>query len=160
MVITLIYLAILVICALSIAARHGPILLRGRRILWFNGIVLGLQLLIRPPPILLWLLVFAVIFAVSWLGVRTWFVFKEDPLALARVIETRLRRVLADFDRNGDAYRIQFGGGPASIARRRLLPGVETLTFYGDWRQNKAKVARRFLAKYFEPVIPRPRFRV
>jgi hypothetical protein len=160
MVITLAYLGVLAIGALCLAARHGPILLRGRSVLWLNGIVLGAHVLLRPSPVLVWLPLFAIIFGVSWLAVDTWFIFKDDPGQLANVIETRLRRVLVEFRRDRNGYHLSFGGRPASIQFQRLLPGFQTLTFSGNWRDNKAKVAKRFLSKYGEPLVPRPRFRV
>jgi hypothetical protein len=160
MVVALAYLASLAIGALCIVARHGPILLRGRSVLWLNGIAFGAQVLIRPSPTLVWLPLFAIIFGVSWFGVHTWFIFKEDPANLANAIETRLRRVLVEFRRDQDGYQLSFGGRPASIRFRRVLPGFQTLTFSGNWQDNKAKVAQRFLTKYGEPVVPRPRFMV
>jgi hypothetical protein len=160
MVITLAYLGVLAIGALCLAARHGPILLRGRSVLWLNGIVLGAHVLLRPSPVLVWLPLFAIIFGVSWLAVDTWFIFKDDPGQLANVIETRLRRVLVDFSRDQSGYRLSFGGQPASIRVQRPWAGFQTLTFGGNWQDNKAKVAQRFLRKYGEPVVPRLRFRV
>jgi hypothetical protein len=160
MVITLAYLAVLGIGALGIAARHGPIVLRGRSLVWLNGIAFTAHLVFRPPPALLWLPVFGIIFVVSWLGLHAWFVFKVDPATLANAIETRLRRVLVDFNRDENGFRLSFGGQPASIRIRPVVPGLQTLTFGGNWQDNKANVARRFLSKYGEPVIPRPRFRV
>jgi hypothetical protein len=160
MVITLAYLAVLAIGALCIAVRHGPIVLRGRSVLWLNGIVFGVQVVFRPSPVLLWMLLFAIIFGVSWLGVRTWFIFKEDPATLANAIETRLRRVLVEYSRDQSGYHLNFGGHLASIRFQRLCAGFQTLTFGGNWQDNKAKVAQRFLSKYGEPVVPRPRFRV
>jgi hypothetical protein len=160
MVIALVYVAVLAIAALCIAARHGPIVLRGRSVLWLNGIALGAQVVFRPPPVLLWLPVFAIIFGVSWLGLQTWFVFKADPATLANAIETRLRRVLVEFKKDQNGYRLSFGGQPASIRIRQIVPGLQSLTFDGNWHDNKAQVARRFLSKYGEPVVPRPSFRV
>jgi hypothetical protein len=160
MVITLAYLAVPAIGALSIAARHGPIVLRGRNLLWFNGIAFTAHVLLRPSPALVWLPLFAVIFGVSWFGVNSWFVFKEDPSALANAVETRLRRVLVEFSRDQNGYHLSFGGKPASIRFRRVLPGLQSLTFTGNWQDNRAKVAQRFLSKYGEPLFPRPRFRV
>ena len=160
MEITLAYLAVLAIGALCIALRHGPIVLRGRSLLWLNGIVFGLHLLFRPSPALLWLPLYAIIFGVSWRGVHTWFTFKEDPATLATAIETRLRRVLVEFSRDQSGYRLSFGGQPASIRVQRPWAGFQTLTFGGNWQDNKAKVAQRFLRKYGEPVVPRLRFRV
>jgi hypothetical protein len=103
---------------------------------------------------------FALIFGLSWLGARTWFIFKEDPAALASAVESRLRRVLVEFSRDRRGYQLRVGGQPASIRFQRLWPGLQALTFRGNWQQNKAKVTARFLSKYFEAVIPRPRFRV
>ncbi|MDQ6885134.1 MAG: hypothetical protein M3077_13025 [Candidatus Dormibacteraeota bacterium] len=160
MVIGIAYLAVLAFVALCIAVRHGPTVLRGRSVLWWNGIVFGVQILFRPAPALLWLPLFAIIFGVSWLGLRTWFIFKEDRATLADAIETRLRRVLVVFSRDQSGYRLTFGGRPASIRLQRLGGVFQTLTFGGNWQDNKAKVAWRFLSKYGEPVIPRPRFRV
>ena len=160
MVITLAYLAVLAIGALGIAVRHGPIVLRGRSVLWLNGIVFGVQILFRPSPVVLWLPLFAIIFGVSWVGARTWLIFKDDPATLANAIETRLRRVLVEFSRDQSGYHLSFGGQPASIRLRRLWAGCQTLTFGGSWQDNKAKVAQHFLSKYGEPVVPRPRFRV
>ena len=160
MVITLAYLAVLAIGALCIALRHGPIVLRGRSLLWLNGIVFGLHLLFRPSPELLWLPLYAIIFGVSWLGVHTWFIFKEDPATLANAIESRLRRVLVEFTRDQNGYHLSFSSKPATIRLRRIAPRFQALTFSGNWRDNKAKVAQRFLSKYGEPLFPRPRFRV
>jgi hypothetical protein len=160
MLITLAYLVVLAIAGLCIAARHGPIVVRGRYVLSLNGIAFAAHVLLRPTPALVWLPLFAVIFGVSWFGVQSWFVFKEDPAALANAIETRLRRVLVEFSRDQDGYQLSFGGRPASIRFRRILPGFQTLTFSGNWHDNKAKVAQRFLSKYGAPVVPRPRFRV
>ena len=160
MVITLAYLAVLAIGALCIALRHGPIVLRGRSVLWLNGIVFGVQILFRPSPVLLWLPLFAIIFGVSWLGARTWFIFKADPATFANAIESRLRRVLVEFSRDQRGYHLSFGGQPASIRLQRLGAGFQTLTFGGNWRDNKARVAQRFLRKYGEPLVPRLRFRV
>jgi hypothetical protein len=159
-VITLAYLALLAIAGLCLAFRHGPILLRGRSLLWLNGIALAAQLLFRPAPAVLWLPLFAVIFGISWIGDDTWLVFKDDPATLAGEIETRLRRVLVEFSRDESGYRLRFGGRPASIRIRRALPGLQALTFGGNWQDNRAKVAQRFLRKYGEPLFPRPRFRV
>ena len=128
--------------------------------LWLNGIVFGVQILFRPSPVLLWLPLFAIIFGVSWLGARTWFIFKADPATLANAIETRLRRVLVEFSRDQRGYRLSFDGQPASIRVQRPWAGFQTLTFGGNWQDNKAKVTKRFLSKYGEPVVPRPRFRV
>src|SRR5260370_21899892 len=119
MVITLAYLAVLAIGALCIAARHGPIVVRGRGVLWFNGIAFAAHVLLRPSPVLVWLPLFAVIFGVSWFGVHSWFVFKEDPAALANAVETRLRRVLVEFSRDQNVYRMSFGGRPSRIRVRR-----------------------------------------
>src|ERR1700732_4816933 len=160
MVITLAYLAVLAIGALCLAARHGPIVLRGRSVLWLNGVVFAAHLLFRPFPAQVWVPTFAVIFGGSWFGVHTWFIFKEDPAKLANAIESRLRRVLVEFSRDQGGYHLNFGGHPASIRLRRLGAGFQTLTFGGNWQDNKAKVAQRFLRKYGEPVVPRPRFRV
>jgi len=160
MVITLAYLVVLAIAGLCNAARHGPIVVRGRSVVWFNGIAFAAHVLLRPSPALVWLPLFAVIFGVSWFGVQSWFVFKEDPAALANAIETRLRRVLVEFSRDQSGYRLSFGGKPASIRFRRVLPGLQSLTFSGNWQDNRAKVAQRFLSKYGEPLFPRPRFRV
>jgi hypothetical protein len=160
MVITLAYLAALVIAALCIGARHGPIVLRGRSVLWLNGVVFGAHILFRPFPAQVWLPIFAVIFGGSWLGVHTWFIFKEDPEKLATAIESRLRRVLVEFSRDQNGYHLSFGGRPATIRLRRILPRFQALTFGGNWQDNKAKVAQRFLSKYGEPLFPRPRFRV
>jgi hypothetical protein len=159
MVITLAYLAVIAIGALCIAVRHGPIVLRGRSVLWLNGIAFAAHLVFRPSPARVWLPLFAIIFGVSWFGVHTWFVVKEDPATLANAIETRLRRVLVEFSRDPNGYRLSFGGQPAAI-RLRVWPGFQTLTFGGNWQDNRAKVAQRFLSKYGEPLIPRPRFRV
>ena len=159
MVITLAYLAVIAIGVLCIAVRHGPIVLRGRSVLWLNGIAFAAHLVFRPSPARVWLPLFAIIFGVSWFGVHTWFVVKEDPATLANAIETRLRRVLVEFSRDPNGYRLSFGGQPASI-RVRGWPGFQTLTFAGNWQDNRAKVAQRFLSKYGEPLIPRPRFRV
>jgi hypothetical protein len=160
MVIALAYLAILAIGAVGVGARQGPILLRGGTLLWFNGIAFGLQVLLRPFPALVWLPLFAIIFGVSWLGRNTWVIFKGDPASLSNAVETRLRRVLVEFSRDRNGYEIHFGGRLASIRLQRLFPGIQALTFGGNWQENRAKLARRFLGKYFEPVIPRPRFRV
>jgi hypothetical protein len=160
MVITLAYLAVLAIGALCIATRHGPIVLRGQSLLWFNGIALAAHVLFRPSPALVWLPLFAVIFGVSWFGVHSWFLFKEDPAKLASAVETRLRRVLVEFSQDQNGYRLSFGGRPASIRLGRVLPGLQSLTFTGNWQDNRAKVAQRFLSKYGEPLFPRPRFRV
>jgi hypothetical protein len=129
-------------------------------VLWLNGIVFGAHLLLRPSPPLLWLPLFAVIFGVSWLGVHTWFIFKDDPAELANAIEIRLRRVLVEFDRDQKGYQFSFGGRPASIRFQQIAPRFQALTFSGNWRDNKARVAQRFLSKYGEPLFPRPRFRV
>jgi hypothetical protein len=129
-------------------------------VLWWNGIVFAVQILFRPSPALLWLPLFGIIFGVSWLGLHTWFIIKEDRARLANAIETRLRRVLVVFSRDESGYRLTFGGHPASIRLQRLGGVFQTLTFGGNWQDNKAKVALRFLSKYGEPVIPRPRFRV
>src|SRR5437879_9606633 len=160
MVITLAYLAVLAIAALSVALRHGPILLRGRSVLWLNGITFVAHVLFRPPPALVWLPLFAIIFGVSWLGIDTWFVFKGDPALLANAIETRLRRVLVQFSRDQNGYRLSFGGRPASIRLRQIASGFFALTFRGNWQDNRGKVALRFLRKYGEPLFPRPRLRV
>lgn len=160
MVITLAYLAVLAIGALCVAARHGPIVLRGRSVLWFNGVTLAVHLLFRPFPAQVWLPVFAVIFAGSWLAVHTRFIFKDDQAELANAIETRLRRVLVEFSRDQNGYQLSFGGHPATIRLHRILPWFQALTFGGNWRDNRAKVALRFLSKYGEPLFPRPRFRV
>lgn len=160
MVISLIYLAILAIGALSIAVRHGPILLRGRTVLGLNAIAFGLHLLLRPSPALLWLPLFALIVGISWFGAHTWFIFKEDPEGLASAVENRLRRVRVEFSRDQHGLQLQLGNQPASIRFQQLVPGLQALTFRGNWQQNKATVTTRFLGKYFAAVIPRPRFRV
>jgi hypothetical protein len=160
MLVALVYLTVLAGSALSIGFRHGPILLRGRALLLFNGIPLGLQGLFRPTPPLLWVPLFAVVFGLSWFSRNTWFIFKEEPLNLGNVIETRLQRVLVEFSRGQDTYQLSLGGQAASLRIRQLWPGLQTLTFGGSWQENKAKISRRFLGKYFDPVIPRPRFKV
>jgi len=160
MVITLAYLAVLAICGLCLAFRHGPILLRGRSVMWLNGVTFAAHILFRPSPVLVWLPLFAIIFGISWVGVDTWLVFKDDPATLASAIETRLRRVLVEFSRDQNGYQLSFGRRPASIRFRRVLPGLQALTFDGNWQDNRAKVAQRFLRKYGEPLFPRPRFRV
>jgi hypothetical protein len=160
MVVTLAYLAFLGIGALCIAVRHGPILLKGRSVLWLNGIAFGAHLVFRPSPARVWLPLFAIIFGVSWFGVHTWFVVKEDPATLANAIETRLRRVLVEFSRDQNGYHLSFNGKPATIRFRRILPRFQALTFSGNWQDNRAKVAQRFLSKYGEPLFPRPRIRV
>src|ERR1700736_2231904 len=160
MVITLAYLAVLAIGALCLAARHGPIVLRGRRLVWLNGVVFAAHLLFRPFPAQVWVPIFAVIFVGSWFGVHTWFIFKEDPAKLANAIESRLRRGRAEFSHDQNAYQLSVGGRPATICLHRILPRFQALTFSGNWQDNKAKVAPRFLSKYGEPLFPRPRFRV
>jgi hypothetical protein len=162
MVITLAYLAVVAIGALCLALRHGPILLRGRSVLWLNGIAFGAHLLFRPSPALLWLPLFATIFGLSWLGAETWFVFKDEPATLGNAVEIRLRRVLVEFQGDQDGYRVSLGDGgrPASIRLRRVVPGFQALTFRGNWQDNRAKVVQRFLRKYGESLFPRPRFRV
>ena len=160
MVITLAYLAVLAIGVLSIAARHGPIVVRGRSVLWLNAVVFGAHVLFRPFPAQVWLPIFAVIFGGSWLAVHTWFIFKEDPAELANAIENRLRRVLVEFTRDKDGYRLSFSGKTATIRLRRILPWFQALTFSGNWQDNRARVAQHFLSKYGEPLFPRPRFRV
>ena len=160
MVVALAYLAILAIGALGIAVRQGPILLRGRALLWFNGIAFVLQVLFRPFPALVWVPLFAIIFGVSWVARDAWFIFKADPTALAGAIETRLRRMLFEFTNARDGYQIAFGSGTASIRLQRPFRWLQVLTFGGNWPENRAKLARQFLGKYFEPVIPRPRLRV
>src|SRR5438876_11059060 len=99
MVITLAYLAVLALGAMCVAARHGPILLPGRSVLWLNGIALLVHVLFRPSPALLWVSLFALIFGVSWVGVDNWFVVKAGLVALASAYETRSCRVLIDFRR-------------------------------------------------------------
>src|ERR1700736_4998291 len=106
MVITLAYLIVLAVCALSIGLRHGPILLRGRTLFWFTAIVLGLELVFRPAPPLLWISPFPTLLGISWLSRHTWFVFKEEPSRLANLIETRVRRVLVEFVRDQGGYRL------------------------------------------------------
>jgi hypothetical protein len=160
MVITLAYLAVLAIGALCVAVRHGPIVLRGRSVLWLNGVAFAAHVLFRPFPAQLWLPIFAVIFGASWFGIHTWFIFKEDPATLANAIESRLRRVLVEFSRNQNGYQLSFGGRPSTIRLHLILPRFQALTFNGNWQDNKAKVAQRFLSKYGEPLFPRPRFRV
>jgi hypothetical protein len=160
MVITLAYLALLAIGALCIAARHGPIVLRGRSVLWLNGVVFAANVLFRPSPAQVWLPIFAIIFGGSWLLVHTWFIFKEDPATLANAVESRLRRVLVEFSRDQNGYHLSFSGKAATIRFRRILPRFQALTFSGNWQDNRAKVAQRFLSKYGEPLFPRPRFRV
>jgi len=129
-------------------------------VLWLNGIALLVHVLFRPSPALLWVPLFAIIFGVSWLGVDTWFVFKDDPAALASAIETRLRRVLIEFSRDPSGYHLSLGGRTASIRLHPIVPGFLALTFRGNWKDNRARVARRFLRKYGEPLFPRLRFRV
>jgi hypothetical protein len=68
--------------------------------------------------------------------------------------------VLVEFKKDQNGYRLSFGGQPASIRIRQIVPGLQSLTFDGNWHDNKAQVARRFLSKYGEPVVPRPSFRV
>src|ERR1700736_2129782 len=160
MVITLAYLAVLGIGALCLAARHGPIVLRGRRLVWLNGSPFAAHLQCRPFPAQAWVPILAVIFVGSWFGVHTWFIFKEDPAKLANAIESRLRRVLVEFSHDQNGYQLSFGGRPATIRLHRILPRFQALTFSGNWQDNKAKVAQRFLSKYGEPLFPRPRFRV
>ena len=128
--------------------------------MWLNGVTFAAHVLFRPSPVLVWLPLFAIIFGISWVGVDTWLVFKDDPATLASAIETRLRRVLVEFSRDQNGYQLSFGRRPASIRFRRVLPGFQALTFDGNWQDNRAKVAQRFLSKYGEPLIPRPRFRV
>ncbi|HKV31413.1 MAG TPA: hypothetical protein VJT14_10410 [Candidatus Dormibacteraeota bacterium] len=125
-----------------------------------NGVVFAVHALFRPIPAQVWLPIFAVIFGGSWLGVHTWFIFKEDPEKLANAVESRLRRVLVEFRRDQNGYQLSFGGRPVTIRAHRIFPRVQALTFGGNWQDNKAKVAQRFLSKYGEPLFPRPRFRV
>jgi hypothetical protein len=113
---------------------------------------------LRPDPAFLWIVLFAIILGLSWLFRHNWFVFHVDPPRLEREIENRLKRVLLGFIREANRYRLNLEG-EASI-EIRPLGKVQALTFAGNWRQNRARVGRRFLAKYFDPVIPRPRFRV
>src|SRR3984893_4317437 len=160
MVITLAYLAVLAIGALCLAARHGPILPRGRSVLWLNGVVSAAHLLFRPFPAQVWVPIFAVIFGGSWFGVHTWFIFKEDPAKLANAIESRLRRVLVEVSRDQNGYHLSFGGRQATIRLQGIVAVFQALTFSGNWQDNKAKVSKRFLSKYGEPLFPRPRFRV
>jgi hypothetical protein len=160
MVIALAYCIVLAVWALSIALRHGPILLRGRTVEWLTGIGLGLQVVVRPDPPLLWISLFAILFAGSWSSRDTWFVFKQDPSGLASAIETRMARVLVEFVRDQGSHQLSFAGHAASLRIRRFWGGLVTLTFGGSWQENKAKVLRRYLGKYFEPLIPRPRFKV
>jgi hypothetical protein len=160
MVIALAYCIVLAVWALSIALRHGPILLRGRIVEWLTGIGLGLEVVVRPDPPLGWISLFAILFAGSWLNRNIWFVFKQDPSGLARAIETRMARVLVQFARAQGSYQLSFAGHAASLRIQRLWGGLVTLTFGGRWQENKAKVLQRYLGKYFEPLIPRPRFKV
>src|ERR1700674_4339983 len=106
MVITLAYLAVLAIGALCVAARHGPIVLRGRRVLWVNGGIFGAHILFWPFPAQARVPIFAVTFGGSCLGVPTWFIFKEDPANLGNAIESRLRRVLLEFSRDQNGYQL------------------------------------------------------
>src|SRR6202048_3759693 len=128
MVITLAYLAVLAIGALCLAARHGPIVLRGRSVLWLNGVVFAAHLLFRPFPAQVWVPIFAVIFGGSWFGVHTWFIFKEDPAKLANAIESRRRRVLVEFSRDQNGYQLSFGGRPATMRLHWLLRRLQRVT--------------------------------
>lgn len=160
MPVALVYLGIIVIGTVSVAVRHGPIVLTGRRWFWLNAIAFAAQAVVRPAPAALWIVLFALLGAASWFSRRSWFVFKTAPSTIRSAIDTRLRRVLVQFTSVGEGYQLDLAGGPAGIRIRQPLPGLLVLTFDGNWQQNKARVVQAFLMKYFEPVIPRLRFKV
>ena len=160
MAVGLIYLAIIVIGTVSVAARQGPILLTGRRWFWLNAIALAAQVVVRPAPTALWIVLFGLLGVTAWLSRTSWFVFKAQPSTIRSAIESRLRRVLVQFTPVGEGCQLDLAGGPAGIGIRRPFRWVLMLTFDGNWQQNKARVVQAFLMKFFEPIIPRLRFKV
>lgn len=160
MPVALVYLAIILIGTLSVAARHEPILLTGRRWLWLNTLALAGQLVIRPAPPALWIVLFGLLGATAWFSRTSWFVFKAQPSTIRSAIESRLQRVLVQFTPVEEGYQLDLAGGPAGIRIRQPFRWVLMLTFDGNWQQNKARVVQAFLMKFFEPIIPRLRFKV
>jgi hypothetical protein len=160
MIVALIYFAILLAWLLLVAIRRRPILLKGSRLVWLSAVGLGTQLFFRLPPALPWLIFFALAAGVSALGWRAWILFHVSAPALRVIVETRLRRVLVDFATIPDGYRLSLHTGVAVLRIQHPLSMISTLTFEGRWQQNKARVLKAFLAKSFDPVIPRLHIKV
>jgi hypothetical protein len=160
MIVALLYFAILLAGLVLVLIHHQPILLKGSRLVWLSAFALAVQLLFRPEPWVPWLIFFALAVVVSSLGWRAWIVFHVSDPALRTIIETRLRRVLVDFAIIPDGYRLSLPSGAAVIRIQRPLSAIATLTFDGPWQQNKLRVLKAFLAKSFDPVIPRLRIKV
>ena len=158
MVIVLSYGALIgLVVALALTAR-ARVLLEGRVLTRLNFTFVALSgafvLVLDRSLIATWLLLTAVLLAISWASSETWLLFGTDPERTRETIKSSFARVLVAIREDGSGYAVDAGAARLSIRISQPLGGVVLLRFFGSWQENRPRLARSYLAKQFRGVLP------
>ncbi len=153
------YLLILILAAIRIAASTQTTLLRGKTVLIFNLFfifLIFLNLLITqsfPSKILMAFLV--IIFLYPFVIKNKWILFRGTLIKTQEIIERCLTMILTPFEKLSMGYDLKILPELAKIVLYGFLPGVAIMRFEGKQHQKKVEVLKVLLIKNFQGIFPR-----
>lgn len=157
---TILYLLVVLLAASFLVIRKGTTLLRGETVfgltvVFFSAACISFLLSTARPQgfeLLLWAGAVLISVAIR----REWFLFRNDPVATAKIVEDSLSMLLIPYQRRKSGYSLQLREGLVFLEVVSILPQCTILRFQGKARQKKLLLLRSLLIKKFRPVFPRP----
>ena len=154
-VILVIYLSIVGLGLLLAITRRTTMLIRGQGFLILTVLSAAAGLL-RPSLVAVW----AAAVAVALLVPRWWLFLWCDRQSIAVQLESAFRMLLITAAPTGAGYTLKLSDGVVYIDLRTGPCHTAVLRLRQDRRHTKARLLRALLRKKFEPLFPRPKFRI
>lgn len=158
------YVGLLGVGLASILIRRRPVLVKGTTWVRINVVFallfLATGVFLQSGALALSVSAGAVLLAISWPARRRWWAFRTTPAQMSEIIERSLARILIPFETTGRQFALAIPAASLSIDASSPIPGLEALTFNGDWRHKKARLAGKLIAKQLRGIVPRITIRV
>jgi hypothetical protein len=155
------YTATLIGWLIVLAAGRQPTLWKGRALLYLNGAIVAVLIvvtLVRQQQPRFGLYVLAALLLASAAAARNaWVLLHIDRPDVNRVLERCFAQTRTQFDKTGQGYTVR-AGGEMQVAVAPMLT-MHTIRFRGTCNTKKGQLIRALIAKQFRPSFPALRIR-
>jgi hypothetical protein len=155
------YAAALIVWLIVIAAGRQPTLWKGRALVYLNGAIIAVLVVVmlvrqRQPGVCLY--VFGALLLASAAAARNaWVLLHIDRSQIDHVLEKCFAQTRAQFNKTSQGYTVSAAGAMQVTVTRMLA--MHTVRFAGTSNSKKGQLIRALIAKQLRPSFPALRIR-
>jgi hypothetical protein len=155
------YAAALIVWLIVLAAGRQPTLWKGRALLYLNGAIIAVVVVVmlarhQRPGLGLYVLG-ALLLASAAAARNAWVLLHIDRPEINRILERCFAQTRTQFDKTGPGYTVR-AGGEMQVSVAPMLT-MHTVRFTGTSNSKKGLLIRALIAKQFHPSFPTLRIR-